>query len=225
MCNSSSGGAASLLTGSGSTGAAGASHDDASWLAFCASASQGLVVVENQEFALPEGAVSGAGASVVAASGDETAGVETTGDESTGIGGRSKGLAIGLAARGTGGVSTGAPFVSTSCFAGFVQESSTATAAGLLAFISNGGALMNSGWTADSNRSCVFSRVGDQLSRRLARDAGFSAVASTSSANASLPPSRRQPLLSESSSSSSSTSSDSDAPKSLLASSGLIGAI
>src|ERR1700682_4471898 len=56
-CNSSGAASVSSLLTTG----AGASQEDASWLAFCASASQGLVVVENQVFALLGGAASGAG--------------------------------------------------------------------------------------------------------------------------------------------------------------------
>src|SRR5260370_36277701 len=96
------GGVSSLVSG-----AAGASHVDASWLAFCASASQGLAVVENHEFALLGVATSGAGTSTAAISAEE----------STGVGAASNGFA--LAGGGGGAVSKVPGLASSFCFSGF----------------------------------------------------------------------------------------------------------
>src|SRR5258708_33006357 len=93
------------------TGAAGASHVDASWLAFCASASQGLAVVENHEFALLGVATSGAGTSTAAISAEE----------STGVGATSNGFA--LAGGGIGAGSKAPGFAAFSGVSGLCPES------------------------------------------------------------------------------------------------------
>src|SRR5260370_9336665 len=128
------GGVSSLVSG-----AAGASHVDASWLAFCASASQGLAVVENHEFALLGVATSGAGTSTAAISAEE----------STGVGATSRGFA--LAGGGGGAISKVPGLASSSCFSGFAQASIRTASEGGLAFISSGRVLLRVASTAPAH--------------------------------------------------------------------------
>src|SRR6266478_1135018 len=196
-CTDFSGSAAFSLT----AGVPGASHVEANWLAFCASASHGLLEVLNHALPAFPFALSADAPSVLLTTSGATASLGAGPD-----------------------TNSSAPFCSAiagSAAFGAAQESFAAGAAGILIGALYTGAGVLSGATAASSKSCAFSRVGVQFPRRLARAADFSVAPAGSSAKSSLPPSRLHAALSDSSSSSSASSSLS---QSRSANSGLTGA-